>query len=339
MKKKNGFTLIELLAVIVILAIIALIAVPIIMNVINEAKKGAAKDSMYGYVEAIELEIAKAMLTDQNLLTGEYTTKTGDLYSGSTKALSVSFKGSKPDDNGTVTLTNGRVTKAELTFGGHSVTYNGTKVENDEEVKIYKKYENGTAIYYNPVSGTKCNQNEAVSTTGTKTGCMKWYAFLDSETSAGVSMILDHNTTAIVRATSPQTFSVMEDALATDTSNWKAGLNPRFIKAEEIGEIVGNSDFISNTSATLFEFDQQGTPTYTWLYDHTKNCSNYGCTVDNTTYGYWTSTPLHGAKVIYWFVVSGRISGSSAGIYETVVTHGSNGIRPVITVAKTALEV
>ena len=44
MKKKNGFTLIELLAVIVILAIIALIAVPIIMNVINEAKKGAAKD-------------------------------------------------------------------------------------------------------------------------------------------------------------------------------------------------------------------------------------------------------------------------------------------------------
>ena len=125
MKKKNGFTLIELLAVIVILAIIALIAVPIIMNVINEAKKGAAKDSMYGYVEAIELEVAKSILTNQNLLTGDYTTKTGDLYSGSTKVLSVSFKGNRPEDGGTVTLTNGSVTKAELTFGGHAVTYNG----------------------------------------------------------------------------------------------------------------------------------------------------------------------------------------------------------------------
>ena len=40
MKEKNkGFTLVELLAVIVILALIALIATPIILNVINDAKK------------------------------------------------------------------------------------------------------------------------------------------------------------------------------------------------------------------------------------------------------------------------------------------------------------
>ena len=54
MRRKNGFTLIELLAVIVILAIIALIATPIILNMINDAKKSAAKDSAYGYIEAIE---------------------------------------------------------------------------------------------------------------------------------------------------------------------------------------------------------------------------------------------------------------------------------------------
>ena len=36
---KKGFTLIELLAVIVILAIIALIAVPIVLNIIEEAKE------------------------------------------------------------------------------------------------------------------------------------------------------------------------------------------------------------------------------------------------------------------------------------------------------------
>ena len=54
MKRKNGFTLIELLVVIVILAIIALVAVPIVLNMIENAKKNAAKSSALGYIEAIE---------------------------------------------------------------------------------------------------------------------------------------------------------------------------------------------------------------------------------------------------------------------------------------------
>ena len=41
MNKKSGFTLIELLAVIVILAVIALIATPLIMGVIDDARKGS----------------------------------------------------------------------------------------------------------------------------------------------------------------------------------------------------------------------------------------------------------------------------------------------------------
>ena len=40
---KKGFTLIELLAVIVILAIIMLIATPIILNVVEDARQGAAR--------------------------------------------------------------------------------------------------------------------------------------------------------------------------------------------------------------------------------------------------------------------------------------------------------
>ena len=47
---KKGFTLVELLAVIVILAIIALIATPLILNVIDNAKKGAAEASANGYM-------------------------------------------------------------------------------------------------------------------------------------------------------------------------------------------------------------------------------------------------------------------------------------------------
>ncbi len=56
MRKNNkGFTLIELLAIIVILAIIAVITVPIILNIIETARKGAAKNSVTGYGKAVEL--------------------------------------------------------------------------------------------------------------------------------------------------------------------------------------------------------------------------------------------------------------------------------------------
>ena len=57
-KNREGFTLIELLAVIVILAVIALIATPLIMNVINDAKKGAARDAGYSVIKAGELKAA-----------------------------------------------------------------------------------------------------------------------------------------------------------------------------------------------------------------------------------------------------------------------------------------
>ena len=55
--KKKGFTLVELLAVIVILAIVAVIATPIILGVIDKAKKGAAEQSALGYIDAVEKQI------------------------------------------------------------------------------------------------------------------------------------------------------------------------------------------------------------------------------------------------------------------------------------------
>jgi prepilin-type N-terminal cleavage/methylation domain-containing protein len=54
MKKNKGFTLIELLAIIVILTIIAVITIPIIINAIENSKKGAAIASARGYIDAVE---------------------------------------------------------------------------------------------------------------------------------------------------------------------------------------------------------------------------------------------------------------------------------------------
>jgi type IV pilus assembly protein PilA len=51
---KKGFTLIELLAVILILGIIALIAIPVVNNIIKEAKRGAFETTANNVVSAVE---------------------------------------------------------------------------------------------------------------------------------------------------------------------------------------------------------------------------------------------------------------------------------------------
>ena len=61
--RKKGFTLIELLAVIVVLAIIALITTPTILGVIETAKKGVFRDSIYGLMDATNIYMAKNLET------------------------------------------------------------------------------------------------------------------------------------------------------------------------------------------------------------------------------------------------------------------------------------
>ena len=65
-KNTKGFTLIELLAVIVILAIIALIATPIVLNLIEKARKGAAQDSAYGVRKTAQLYYQTQMIDNIN---------------------------------------------------------------------------------------------------------------------------------------------------------------------------------------------------------------------------------------------------------------------------------
>ena len=75
MKKKNAFTLIELLAVIVILAIIALIATPIILGIVEDAKRDAFLRSVEMVVSTTDLDINTKPYTN----TYTYTINDGDI--------------------------------------------------------------------------------------------------------------------------------------------------------------------------------------------------------------------------------------------------------------------
>ena len=92
MKNKKGFTLIELLAVIIILAVIALIATPIVLNVIENARKSANKDSAYGLLDSAKLYYMESLLDESKSLSGNLIDK-------------INVSGSKPD-SGTVYINN-----------------------------------------------------------------------------------------------------------------------------------------------------------------------------------------------------------------------------------------
>jgi len=129
---KKGFTLIELLAVIVILAIIALIASPIIIGLIDDARKESFKSSAYGIVRAGEIFFS------QNLLSGtneEVTfTYTDGVESSSISGKKLDYNGSKPNSGEVKVNKNG-----EVAIAVHNGTYCAEKGYNESELTISNK--------------------------------------------------------------------------------------------------------------------------------------------------------------------------------------------------------
>ncbi len=129
MKEKRGFTLIELLAVIVILAIIALIAVPIILNIVEKAKKSAFQDSAYGLIESAKL------LYTESILDGDSKDQVFEFGEGKTNNLK--YSGSAPK-GGTIVLTK----EGEIEVAIHNNEWCATKGKTESKVTL-TKYESG----------------------------------------------------------------------------------------------------------------------------------------------------------------------------------------------------
>ena len=344
--KKTGFTLIELLAVIVILAIIALIATPTILGVIEKARKGASEQSALGYIDAVEKQVAINQVKNENLINdGTYNVP----------MTGITVKGEAPT-KGWLKIEKGMVTNYSFVIGKYVVTKGSETVKGDEPAKsdeevtkTYPVYSNGTAVYYNPETNSKCNQSEAVSTTGTKTGCMKWYTFNDEgENASTVNMILDHNTTAKVVYNSTNVNTEPKEvitALTSDTSTWNNNLNVRLITADEVAKITGNMNFncLTSVSDDWFYLDSnshtqvatsQNKSKYAWLFDYTNNCISYGCNIeDSSNYGYWTGTSVFNSDSRVWYIVRNGYMN-----YLDAKHDDNRGIRPVITISKDIIQ-
>ena len=134
--------------------------------------------------------------------------------------------------------------------------------------------------------------------------------------------------------------------LGNDTRTWNKSLNARLIEANEVAKITGNTKFDATVSGKddYFYFDTNnvnpasdkgpGTSKYKWLFDYTSDCTEWGCSIaDSSTSGYWTSTPSIADSNKAWNVYS-------YGFIRTLNVSDAtrSGVRPVITIKKSVLD-
>lgn len=236
---------------------------------------------------------------------------------------------------------------------------------------LYKQYTDGTPIYYDVTTGKTCLSTETASSTGTKSGCMKFYAFGDTgNRSSTINVILNHNTTSSTRwADNVNTSGPCKESgcayyqLLQDTSSWVGvkkqsnytytnsstsytvtygddNANARFITANEIATIVGYSGWTSYSSTNWFFLDSKtqsqvasssNRSKYAWLYDYTNGCTGYGCNIEDNISGMYS----------YWTSDAGTENTTTAwridrsgGLYTQPVNDARFSVRPVVTILK-----
>ena len=393
MKNKKGFTLIELLAIIVILAIIAVITVPIILNIIENSKIGAATDSAYGFKDAVNKSYLTKLSGDSDYEIPDNTYTVEELKT----QIDLSLSGKEPASNSWVRIEDNDVTAGCLQYDEYKVEITDGKVTNTEKGTCetgsssvidelpgtlganndgYKYLTTPIVVYYNPITSSICDSTEAVSTDGTRTGCMKWFAY--SVKNGIANMLLDHNITS-----SSEKVAWLSD---TDFSN-------KTTLGSELG-ITGMGD--TNKSSvgpltalyTLKQLTDTGNPSTTWttsvqgeyanytndFYDlpYTINYSGYKarlitareiCNITGLTgYGvinaswlyenlivsnaynpsswkrYWTSSPFSNIDEAFAVAYGSYIDNGTTGsrMVDSIVTE-TFGIRPVITVPYSVL--
>ena len=121
MKNKKGFTLVELLAVIVVLGFLAAIILPKITDTVSDAEKQSAAVSGQSYLKVVETEIVKSQWKNVQLTDGTWTITANGLRNASNQDYTFSYTGDKPDANGTITISGGKITGCDFKIGDVSL--------------------------------------------------------------------------------------------------------------------------------------------------------------------------------------------------------------------------
>ena len=250
MNKKNGFTLIELICTILLLSIIVSLVIITTVNIMQNSKERENAASM----KLIEVAAKDYITQNEN----DFHIKNGVIYCIDIQKLI--------DENLLV---------SKIKYNGGEINDKTVKVRYDSNTYFYSLDEKGSCVgptkvlanqndtykaivYLDPTNLTNyCDSKNVTSTTGTKSGCMKWYVY--EEDSKNYTMILDHNTTATYAWLSKEDYIAaggteenwessryadsskgpitITKKLKEDTSSWV--VPARLISADEIAHIVG----------------------------------------------------------------------------------------------------
>ena len=333
---KKGFTLIELLAVIIILAIIALIATPIILNVIDDAKKSAGLSEANMIYSGIENYCSVEEMKEQmdssyvricnNQMTAEEVSKMVNL--GNAEIIELSYGSRlnrlKIKSNGYIyTLVDGKITEGDIAI---TETYEvgellRVNVGNNIMQDIYVLEVNGTEV--TGILNRNLGSNVA------------WASNEDlQELDIPDNITTEEEAFDYLKETGPITAN---KALEERTSEWSNVIDKRIPSAEELIKLTEFYQNLSDKSNWESEYLNRLNE-----FLDSASCSNYQecieegfgdillpewlginlyVTGDSTTNGYCTSTPTTnslGVWRISWYIMDW--------------TSMYLGIRPIITV-------
>ena len=299
MKNKKGFTLIELLAIIVILAVIAVITVPIILNVIDNSKRGAAIDSALGYRDAIHKGFLTGLALDNNNVapSGVYVIdSTGKLVNANGDVLSAVVSGTVPTE-GWVELDKENVVAYSLRFDDYVVTKyqdteaqavkNGEIAENVEarEARLESERQTSAIETAKGIASSQSGTTEIIDITD------GWVAFINGELKAYSIKVNEGDYTYIVTDNDVDTSNSNAVAdrttseLSSKTSAEQAILSYKvdtYVKAA----LAANSSLTDETAKTVSEMSSVTTNTADSGWIHFNKVNNSVVVVDySLTYG------------------------------------------------------
>lgn len=305
---KRGFTLVELLAVIIALGIVVGIAVPGITKIMEKSKLKAFEASVKGYIKALDMDnsdrggLKNYYSIADGIVTEEKTNENIDVQTGTS-------------ENGSMEIDNKGKVNGVIYNNRYCAKIIDSRINIDEECS-YTSFDDGDVIYFNPETSSICTEGEAVSTNGTKTGCMKWYAYNDNKNQYRLKLILDHNTTPSCQWNDTGKIvdgsTILNSKLKNDTQTWDKELNPRIISAYEIKKLVSNQSF-------------DGT-----RYTNIPITSEYNFLLYNGG-NYWTTSVVTNFDYCAWGV------GTTDVYYRAVADAANFGVRPVISINKNNL--